>query len=373
MINLLDPIIKSKAIDVSTGLNIHYLEATLDYSNINNQPTVLLLHGFPELSFSWRKIIPDLAKEGFRVIAPDMRGYGLTIGGSQTYESDISEYRLLSLSTDIVALLNALKINKVDMLVGHDAGSSVAGISTIIRPDIFKSLVMMSAPYTGAPDINSNLLNEDNIHNDLAKLPNPKKHYQWYYSTPEANKDMHLNKNGLHQFLRSYYHMKSADWKQNDPYELGSWNAENLSKMPEYYIMQLNQNMVQAVMPHFPDNKDYEKWLNDEELEIYTNSFLKNTFQPALNWYRCMTSQDQNNDLKIFSNKKIEVPSCFIAGEKDWGIYQKPGALEKMERVLCSHYYGRHIIKNAGHWVQQENPKDVIETLLDFYKNKPAL
>jgi len=370
MINLLDPIIKSNQIDVSTGLNVHYLEASADHSNINIQPIVLLLHGFPELSFSWRKIIPALASEGFRVIAPDMRGYGLTTGGSKTYESNISEYRLLSLSRDIIALLSALKINKVDMLVGHDAGSSVAGISSIIRPDIFKSVVMMSAPYTGAPDINLDLSIDDPIHNNLANLDTPRKHYQWYYSSPEANKDMHLKKDDLHKFLRSYYHMKSADWPQNKPYELNSWTAENLEQMPDYYIMKLNQNMVQAVMPHFPSNKNYEKWLNDKELEVYTNSFLRTTFQPALNWYRCNTSRDQNNDLKIFSNKKIEVPSCFIAGEKDWGIFQKPGAIEKMENILCANYCGRHIIENAGHWVQQENPNKVIKTLLDFYKNK---
>ena len=61
-------------------------------------------------------------------------------------------------------------------------------------------------------------------------------------------------------------------------------------------------------------HKKYENWLNDEELEVYSNSFFINTFQPAINWYRGMTSFDKNSDLKIFSNKKIEVPSCFIAG-----------------------------------------------------------
>ena len=75
-------------------------------------------------------------------------------------------------------------------------------------------------------------------------------------------------------------------------------------------------------------------------------------------------------DYGSLSNKKIEVPSCFIAGEKDWGTFQKPGSLEKMENILCANYCGRHIIENAGHWVQQENPDKVIKTLLDFYKNK---
>ena len=158
---------------------------------------------------------------------------------------------------------------------------------------------------------------------------------------------MHLEQKELHKFLRAYYHMKSADWLDNNPYELGSWTAENLAKMPEYYIMKSNENMVQAVMPHFPKNRDFDNWLSDEELDVYATSFFKNSFQPALNWYRCMTSPIQNNDLKIFSNKKIEVPSCFIAGEKDWRMFQKPGALKKMENSLCINYCGRHILKNA--------------------------
>ena len=370
MIELLDPIIKSHKKNISTGLNVHYLEASLNKHKEQKQPIVLLLHGFPELSFSWRKIMPILAKEGFKVIAPDMRGYGLTSGGGKKYNSDISEYRLMSLSTDIISFLSSLNISKVDLLVGHDAGSSVAGVSAMIRPDIFRSVVMMSAPYTGAPDIKTDLLIEDSIHNDLENLSMPRKHYQWYYSTPEANKDMHLEKKELHKFLRAYYHMKSADWANNKPYELGFWTAENLAKMPEYYIMKSNENMVQAVMRHFPKDRNFENWLTDQELDVYANSFFKNSFQPALNWYRCMTSPIQNNDLKIFSNKKIEVPSCFIAGEKDWGIFQKPGALEKMENDLCINYCGRHILKNAGHWVQQENPDDVSKTLLEFYKNK---
>lgn len=276
----------------------------------------------------------------------------------------------MSLSTDIISFLSSLEINRIDLLVGHDAGSSVAGVSAMIRPDIFRSVVMMSAPYTGAPDIKTDLFVEDSIHHDLENLQTPRKHYQWYYSTPEANKDMHLEQKELHKFLRAYYHMKSADWVDNNPYELGSWTAENLAKMPEYYIMKSNENMVQAVMPHFPKNRDFDNWLSDEELDVYASSFFKNSFQPALNWYRCMTSPIQNNDLKIFSNKKIEVPSCFIAGEKDWGIFQKPGAIEKMENSLCINYCGRHILKNAGHWVQQENPNDVLKILLDFYKNK---
>ena len=364
MLELLDPVIKSHKTEISNGLNVHYLEANL---NNSKNPTALLLHGFPELSFSWRKIIPELAKKGFRVIAPDMRGYGLTIGGKKEFNTDISEYRLLNLSTDIISLLSSLNIDKINLLVGHDAGSSVAAVSALIRPDIFKSVVMMSAPYAGTPNINTSLTYKDPIHKELEKLDPPRKHYQWYYSSVEANKDMHLEKKELHRFLRAYYHMKSADWEENAPYKLNAWDAENLAKMPEYYIMKLNKNMVESVMPHHPKNNCYDKWLNDRELEVYTNSFLENSFQPALNWYRCMTSNYINSDLRVFSDKKIEVPACFIAGTKDWGIYQKPGALDIMEQKLCSNYKGTYIIQNAGHWVQQENPQEVVKVLINFY------
>ena len=77
--------------------------------------------------------------------------------------------------------------------------------------------------------------------------------------------------------------------------------------------------------------KKYERWLKDEELNFYTETFFENGFQSSLNWYRCMTSQTQNNNLKIFFGKQIEIPSMFISGEKDWGMYQKPGSLKEMQ------------------------------------------
>ena len=97
MLHLLDKNIKSNFVDIGTGLRVHYLEC--NYTNKKNAPVALLLHGFPEISFSWRKIIPFLSAEGFRVIAPDMRGYGQTSGGGKEFHADISEYRLLNLST----------------------------------------------------------------------------------------------------------------------------------------------------------------------------------------------------------------------------------------------------------------------------------
>ena len=368
MKNLLDSGIFSNFISTGTGLKIHYLESKPRNFN-KNTPIALLLHGFPELSFSWRKIMPGLTKAGFRVIAPDQRGYGKTIGGSKKFEDNIEEYNLLNLSIDIISFLHNLNIKKVDLLVGHDAGSIVAGTSALVRGDIFKSVVMMSAPYTGIPLINPKV-SLDPIHQDLKKLKQPRKHYQWYYSTKQANTDMHLkNKKKLHKFLRSYFHTKSADWDSNSPYELKSWSAIELAKLPEYYIMKLEDTMVDSVIKYFPKNKKYKRWLTDEELNFYTETFFENGFQSSLNWYRCMTSQIHNDNLKIFFGKQIEIPSMFISGEKDWGMYQKPGALNEMKEITCKKFLGVKIVKNAGHWVQQEQPNDVLNLLLDFHNS----
>ena len=225
----------------------------------------------------------------------------------------------------------------------------------------------MSAPFTGPlePELNKNKID---IHNQLKELNPPRKHYQWYYSTKKANDDMHLSsKEKLAYFLRSYFHVKSADWKYNDPFELSSWTGKELEKLPEYYIMKLEDTMVESVTKFFPQKTNCD-WLNDDELDIYTNIFFENGFQSALNWYRCMTSENQNKELNVFQGKLINNFTLYISGEKDWGMYQKPGALNEMKN-LCKNFKGIKIIKNAGHWVQQEKPEDVAKAILNFYSS----
>ena len=224
---------------------------------------------------------------------------------------------------------------------------------------------MMSAPFTGVPKINGSYM-KGNINKDLKLLSTPRKHYQWYYSSNKANKDMHLKKKSeLHKFLRSYFHVKSGDWLENKPFELKSWSAKELEKLPEYYIMKYRDTMVDSVIKYYPKKNVFDKWLNDKELDVYTSYFHKNGFQSSLNWYKCMTSKNYNDNLKIFDGKLLTVPSIYISGEKDWGMFQKPGALKQMKK-LCSNFKGIKVVKNAGHWVQQENPKKVVELILKF-------
>ena len=193
------------------------------------RPVLLLLHGFPELAWSWRKVIGPLAAAGHHVIAPDQRGYGGTTGWDDRYDGDLASFRMMNLAQDMVELVQALGLAEVRGLIGHDFGSLVAGHCALVRPDLFRSLVMMSAPFPGPPAPGRAPAAGGDIHADLARLAEPRKLYQAYYSRPEAEADLLDAPQGLQAFLRAYYHAKSADWAANRPHRLAGRSADQLA------------------------------------------------------------------------------------------------------------------------------------------------
>lgn len=343
------------------GLEMHLLEAGNE-----NRPALLLLHGFPELAYSWRKVMLPLADAGYRVIAPDQRGYGRTTGWDAEYDGDLASYRLTNLVWDQRILLQNLGIQSVEAVIGHDFGSPVAAWCALLRPDLFKSVALMSAPFAGPPAAVAGP--PDPVHDALAALPRPRKHYQWYYSTRAADSDMRHCAQGLHAFLRAYYHVKSADWKQNAPRELAAWDAPELAQMPTYYIMDAGENMAQTVALQMPTPAEVTacRWLTEDELRVYSGEYARTGFQGGLQWYRCATSGRFNDDLAAQAGNAIEVPACFIAGKSDWGPFQRPGALAAMQRSAFARNLGCHFVEGAGHWVQQEQPEDTCRLLLQF-------
>jgi pimeloyl-ACP methyl ester carboxylesterase len=361
--------IRSRFVDGINGLRVHVLEAGFDGPQ---RPCVLLLHGFPELAYSWRKVMLPLASAGFHVVAPDQRGYGRTTGWDADYDGDLGSFRLLNLVRDTLALAAALGRRSL-AVVGHDFGASVAAWCALIRPDVFRGVVLMSAPFAGAPAWPSAAAAKSSadIHAALARLARPRKHYQWYYSTRAAAADMRDCPQGVHAFLRAYFHYKSADWSGNKPFRLGSGSAEELAKMPTYYIMDLDQDMAATVAPEMPSAAQIAacRWLTERELAVYGGEYLRTGFQGGLQWYRCRT-QGVNADLEVFAGRTIDVPSMFIAGKSDWGIYQAPGAIERMQESACTRMLGCHLIDGAGHWVQQERPERVSELLIGFLRQQ---
>ena len=171
---------------------------------------------------------------------------------------------LLNIVRDTVGLVSALGFRSVAAVVGHDFGSPVAAWCALVRPDVFHSVILMSAPFPGPPTLpfdtaagkpvgNAKAASSGgNLHEELARLDPPRKHYQWYYSTRQANPDMDRCPQGVHAFLRAYYHYKSADWTRNNPAPLKSFTAGELAKMPTYYIMELHKGMAATVAPEMP-------------------------------------------------------------------------------------------------------------------------
>ncbi|MBL6951103.1 MAG: alpha/beta fold hydrolase [Alphaproteobacteria bacterium] len=365
--------IRSRFVAGVNGLNMHVLEAGYEAAG---RPCVLLLHGFPELAYSWRKIMLPLAAAGFHVVAPDQRGYGRTTGWDDNYDGDLGSFRMLNLVRDTLGLVAALGYRSVAAVIGHDFGSPLAAYCALIRPQVFRAVALMSAPFGGPPALPFNTANRPegdamavpDIHAALAALPQPRKHYHRYYSSRRANGDMRHSAQGLHAFLRAYYHHKSADWAWNKPFPLAAWTADELARMPTYYIMNQSQSMAETVADEMPTAGEIAacQWLTEAELAVYAGEFARTGFQGGLQWYRCRGVDRYNAELEIFSGCTIDVPACFIAGVSDWGVRQVPGALEAMQDVACTNMLDVHLLDGAGHWVQQEQAAAVSALLLQF-------
>jgi pimeloyl-ACP methyl ester carboxylesterase len=138
----------ARRIDGVNGLSVHLLEAGFD---AGPRPLLLLLHGFPELAYSWRRVMPALADAGFHVVAPDLRGYGAPRAGRRATTPTPADVHVFNLVRDQLALLHALGRSQVHAVVGHDFGSPLAAWCALVRPDVFRAVVLMSAPFAGPP------------------------------------------------------------------------------------------------------------------------------------------------------------------------------------------------------------------------------
>jgi len=372
--------VRSRQIANVNGMTVHVLEAGYETPG---RPAVLLLHGFPELAYSWRKVMPSLADAGYHVIAPDMRGYGRTIGWDDSYDADPDAFRILNMTRDAIGVVFALGHRSVAMVVGHDAGAPVASWSALIRPDIFRSLTIMSSPFEGPPALPFNTANgaplprraitDDELDAELAKLNPPRKYYQNYQRTRGANDDMLHAPQGLHAFFRAYYFYKSADYPGNQPHPLKARTAEEMAQIPTYYVMEKDKGMAATAASHMP-SPDYIvncKWLTEADVDVYATEYARTGFTGALQGYRVRRGSDSKSgaEMQTFSGRTIDVPAQYIAGKSDWGVYQTPGAVDKMRTSACTQMVGFHLLDGAGHWVQQEQPEQVSALLVQFLRD----
>ena len=364
--------IRSRFVDNINGLRFHVLEAGFEGGR---RPGLILLHSFPNLAYSWHKVMVPLAEAGYHVFAPDLRGFGRTTGWDA---DDRGSFRRLNVVRDVLGLVSAFGYRSLSV-VGFGYGSGIAAALARVRPDVVTSVVFMSVPAGGSGSLPFDTANNPpsppsppgpDLYEELARLPRPRKYYSRYNATREANENWWHPPQGLHAFLRGYFHHKSGDWTDNKPFQLASRTAAEFAKMPTYYVMDLADGMAETSAKNMPSAAQIaaNTWLPDNELEVYVEEWGRTGFQGALNIYRGsggVGAQEQ----QLFAGRTIDQPSLYIAGATDWNLYKNPGALERMQNEACTDMRAVHMVEGAGHWVELEQSEETSRLLIEFLRD----
>ena len=310
----------------ANNINLHIAEA-------GDGPLVVLCHGFPESWYSWRHQISVLADAGFRVVAPDQRGYGM----SDAPES-VAAYSILHLTGDIVALVHALGEDQA-VVVGHDWGSPVAWTLAQTRPDMFRAVASLSVPFTGRgawPPIHG-----------MRQHFGDRFFYQIYFQTPGVAE--HELQHDIPVTMRKMLYGASGAIERSG----GSFGVEGAPPASSYMLERM------------PDpGADLPPWLTAEDVDTYVQAFTKSGFRGGLNWYRNI---DHNWALTAaFDRMKIEQPALFVAGDRD--VVPFSDEAEQRMREVVTDLRKVVVLPGIGHWTQQEAPEAVNEALLGFLK-----
>jgi pimeloyl-ACP methyl ester carboxylesterase len=290
-------------------------------------PLVILCHGWPELSYSWRHQIPAIADAGFHVVAPDMRGFGRT-----SRPHDIAAYTIFDTAGDMVALVGALG-EKQAVIVGHDWGAPVAWYSAMFRPDIFKAVAGLS-------------------------VPPPLRGRERPLET--------LRKNGITNFYWQYFQapgVAESEFERDVEFSMRAILGRGFTDPAASLFVEDGKGFLgdPAIPRQLPD------WISDTDLSEFVAAYRMSGFGGGFNWYRNI---DRNWELTApWHGAQIHQPSLFIAGSGDAVITGLIGAkrVDDMERVLPN-LREKLIIEGAGHWIQQERPAEVNAALLRFLK-----
>ena len=296
-------------------------------------PLVIMVHGWPELWYSWRHQIRPVAEAGFRVVAPDVRGYG---GSDKPYP--IEAYDMVELTADIVGLIDALDEEKA-ILIGHDWGAPICWNTAVLHPDRTSAVVGLSIPHLKRGDVSAIEL--------WRKLYKGKFFYQLYFQEEGvAEADMEAD---VRTTIRKIFYSLSGDAPMAK-----SWEHFLATKGP-------NEKLLDFLL----DPDPFPDWLTDEDLDYFVEAFTQSGFRGPLNRYRA-----QQRDWELLpqlSELTVDQPSYFIAGALDVVRNFIPGTdLFENPGMNCTDFRGATIIDGEGHWIQQEAPELVNRALLDF-------
>lgn len=284
-------------------------------------PLVLLCHGWPELGFSWRHQIPALVAAGYRVVAPDMRGFGNTDA-----PNEIDAYNILQLVGDVVGLVSALGETQ-SFLIGHDWGATVTWAAAMMRPDLFPAIAVLSVPRRArGPARPLDILRRQGIQN----------FYWQYFQSPGV---------------------AEAEFERDVAYTLRSAFGGGITSL---FVDPKHGFLGDPSTP-----RSLPPWMSEEELAVFVEAFTRTGFRGGLNWYRNM---DRNWELTApWHGALIHQPTVFIAGSRDGVIDSAMGQAAMKELPAIVPGLKRQLIfEGAGHWVQQERSQEVNAALIGF-------
>ena len=293
-------------------------------------PLVLLCHGFPESWYSWRHQIGALADAGYRVVAPDMRGYGGTDA-----PPDAASYTMLHHVGDMVALVKALGESQA-VIVGHDWGAAVAWHAALLRRDMFRAVAGLSVPYL--PPARTDLLT-------ALEAKGLRSFYMQYFQAPGvAEAELEAD---IEASVRRLYFSMSGDG-------------------PDHSVCGVLEPGC-GLLDMTTDPSSLPSWLTAGDIDYFAGEFKRTGFRGGLNWYRNLRRNAEL--LASWRGCGIAQPSLFIAGSRD-DTLKFPGAKDPRDYLpkLLADLRGNHIIEGAGHWIQQERPDEVSRLLLSFLK-----
>ncbi len=292
-------------------------------------PLVILAHGWPESWYSWRHQIPVIAAAGYRVVAPDMRGYGQTDAPLAVEDYDIEH-----LARDMTGLIDACGEEQA-IIIGHDWGSIVAWNSVLLHPDRFRALVAMSVPYTGRPARSPIDIWRESFGENF--------YYILYHQEPGvAEAEYDADPEGLLGRL-----FLSPDSPREAP------------------VVTDRRRSAGGWIPRLGAPRGLPDWLSQEVFDYYVSQFQQAGFRGGVNYYRNL---HRNWEITPqLDGATIEMPTIFIAGERDMVIASaNPERLTAGMRRVAADLRNVVLFPGAGHWIQQELPVETNEVLLDF-------
>jgi pimeloyl-ACP methyl ester carboxylesterase len=299
-------------------------------------PLVVLVHGFPELWYSWRHVLPALAAAGYHAVAPDMRGYGQTDA-----PPNIEDYTQLQLVGDIVGVVHGLGYKQA-VIAGHDWGGPVAYNATNLRPDMFRAVVLLSVPYgvRGETSVKP-------TEGMRKRVPDGQQFYQTYFQEPGvAERELEADpKRSLRMLL---YSLSGSIPKEH------KWR----------YVFGLNEKALDGCT----DPAQLPAWLKPEDLDYYAREFARTGFRGGLNWYR--TQDVFWRETPFLIGRKLLQPALYIGGEDDLVVEFARTAVDNLEKS-APNLWKKVLLPGVGHWTEQEAPEVVIRLMVEFLKTVP--